>query len=98
MIPVDMSRNPQITWLLKNSFCQSEALKSGRRKWLLKKYRYQGKDSRIMKNQVNKTPPKKTNKAPNNALYRSEYLWTAWQFRIVLLEKFSELQEHMTEN
>ena len=30
-------------------------------------YRYQYKESKIMKNQVNMTPPEETNKVPNNS-------------------------------
>ena len=50
-----------------------------------------------MKNQVNMTPPKETNKAPINDLKEMEIneIWDK-EIRITLLKKSSELQENKT--
>lgn len=57
--------------------------------------RYQCKESRITKNPVNTTPPKETNKTSiTDAKGMAIYEMSDKEFRIVLLRKFSELQEN----
>lgn len=57
--------------------------------------RYQLKESRIVKNQVNMTPPKETNNASiTNPKKMDFYKLSDKEFRTILLEEFSELQEH----
>ena len=57
--------------------------------------RYQPEESRIMKNEVNMTPPKKTNKALITESKEMEiYELSGKEFRTVLLKKFNELQEN----
>ena len=55
-------------------------------------HRYQYKESRIVKNQVNITPPKETNKALINDLKEMEiYVLSDKEFRITPLKMFNEL-------
>lgn len=54
--------------------------------------RYQHKESRIMKNQVNMIPPKETNKAPIMDPKEIEiYEVSGKEFKIILLMNFNEL-------
>lgn len=56
--------------------------------------RYQGKESRIIKNQVNMTTSKETNKAPITNLKGIKiYELSDIEFRIIFLRKFSKLQK-----
>lgn len=57
---------------------------------------YQYKESRIIKNLVNMTPPRETNKAPiTDPKEMDTYEQSNKKFRILPLRKFSKLQEHM---
>lgn len=55
--------------------------------------KYKLKESRIVKNQVNMTPPKETNNASSitNPKKMDFYKLSDKEFRVILLEKFSEL-------
>lgn len=55
--------------------------------------KYKLKESRIVKNQVNMTPPKETNNASSitNPEKMDFYKLSDKEFRVILLEKFSEL-------
>ena len=60
-------------------------------------HRYQHKETRIMKNQVNMTPSKETNKDPITDPKEVEiYELSDKEFGIIILNlrKFSKLQEH----
>ena len=56
---------------------------------------YQHKESRIMKNQVNMTPSKETNRGMMTDPKETEiYELSDKDFTIILLKKFSEPPEH----
>lgn len=57
--------------------------------------RYQHKDTKIMKNHANRKLPTETNKVPIADPKETEiYDLPDKGFRIIILKKFSELQEH----
>ena len=61
--------------------------------------RYQSKDTRIIKCQVNMSTPKETNKTLIIDSPKMEiYVLYDKEFRIILLKKFSELQKHPDNN